>query len=127
MCRYAFAPYRTHYACLADRRTAKHPVGAAPRCPDCGQLMLLLGRDFHAPRRDDRRQWRKIEMIVAAGARAFDDRRRTDGPPFDSCGCSGPGPRPANLADAKTQLRRRRADRRAPAHKPRVRIARSRA
>ncbi|WP_431881727.1 hypothetical protein [Micromonospora chalcea] len=118
------APYKTHYACLADRRSFKHPVGAAPRCPDCGQLMVEMGRDFHAPRRADRRQWRKIELIVVAGRRAFDGRYRADGPPFDGCGCGGPGPRPATLAAAKTALRLRRGDRRAPAVKPRVHLQR---
>lgn len=111
MCRYAFSGYRTHFACLDDRRAAKHPAGAAPRCPDCGQPMVELGRDFHAPRRADRRQWRKVAMLVRAGVRAVDPLRR-GGPLFDSCGCTGPGPRPAGLADAKTLLRQRRSDRR---------------
>ncbi|MFI7608729.1 hypothetical protein ACIBTV_26775 [Micromonospora sp. NPDC049366] len=124
MCRYAFARYKTHFACLADRRTAKHPPGAAPRCPDCREPMVDLGRDFHAPRRADGRQWRKLALLVAAGRRAVDGRYRADGPLFDSCGCAGPGPRPTTLADAKTLLRRRRADRRAPAVKARTRIAR---
>lgn len=125
MCRYSmFSSVRTHFACVADRRCAKHPIWAAPRCPDCGQLMVQMGRDFHAPRRDNRRQWRKLELLVAAGLRAVDPRYRTDGPLFDSCGCGGPGPRPRTLADATTLLRRRRADRRAPAVKARTRIAR---
>lgn len=116
MCRYSmFSSTKTHFACVAHRRTAKHPVGAAPRCPDCGELMIVLGRDFHAPRREDRRQWRKIAMLVQAGVRAFDPRWREDGPLFDSCGCGGPGWRPATLSDAKSHLRRRRSDCRAPA------------
>lgn len=116
MCRYSmFSSIKTHFACVAHRRTAKHPIDATPRCQDCGELMIVLGRDFHAPRRDNRRQWRKIEMLVQAGVRAFDPRWREGGSLFDSCGCGGPGWRPVTLSDAKSHLHRRRADRRAPA------------
>ena len=116
MCRYSmFSRIRTHFACVACRRSAKHPQNAAPRCPDCRQPMVELGRDFHAPRRGNLAQWRKIALLVAAGRRAVDPRYRQDGPLFDSCGCGGPGPRPATLSDAKTLLRRRRSDHRAPA------------
>lgn len=58
--------------------------------------MVDLGRDFHAPRRADDRQWRKVALLVGAGVT------------FDSCGCTGPGPRPRTLADARSQLGPRR-------------------
>lgn len=69
-----------------------------PDCPRCGDLMVDLGRDFHAPRRRNVGQWRKVELLVARNVR------------FDSCGCTGPGARPRTLADAKTEfgLRRRK-------------------
>jgi hypothetical protein len=50
--------------------------------------MADLGKDFKAPRRRNAAQWRKIEILVAAGIT------------FDSCGCSGPGPRPDTWREA---------------------------
>lgn len=91
--------------------------------------MVDLGRDFHAPRHADVREWRKVALLVdacaVAGARAVDPLARK-WRLFDSCGCNGPGPRPRTLADAQTQLGRRRSDRRAPAVKRYVRIGRGR-
>jgi hypothetical protein len=102
MCRYSMHPSKTHFACLPCRFTAKH-WGAYWRepnvhCPHCGGLMIDLGHDFKAPRRGNECQWRKVDMLVAAGIT------------FDSCGCNGPGPRPKTLSDAKSQLHRRRSD-----------------
>lgn len=71
--------------------------------------MRDVGKDFHAPRRADRAQWRKVGLLVDEGLL------------FDSCGCSGPGSRPRTLADAKTQLGRRRVHRRHHAPRPRHR------
>lgn len=101
MCRYALHPVKTHYACLPCQFTAKHPGrnDPAPACPRCGQHMVDVGRDFKAPRRANAGQWRKVRMLTAAGIS------------FDSCGCTGPGPRPRTLAEAKTQLRHRRTHR----------------
>jgi len=110
MCRYArFGhPYRTHWACVADRRTFK-ATWPAPICPDCRTPMIDMGRDFHAPRRHDLAQWRKLAILVEQGLL------------FHSCGCTGPGLRPRTLADAKSQFGRRRADRRTYAGRPRYR------
>lgn len=41
MCRYAFNPYRAHYACCTCRKT------------------------FKAPRQQDTEQWRKVEYLAA--------------------------------------------------------------
>jgi hypothetical protein len=103
MCRYALHPVKTHYACLPCRYTGKldQRQAEAPRCPRCREPMVNLGKDFKAPRRAAETQWRKVEMLVAAGIT------------FDSCGCNGPGPRPRTLSDAKTQLRCRRTHRKA--------------
>jgi hypothetical protein len=51
--------------------------------------MIDLGRDFAAPRQNAVRQWRKLEILVAAGWR------------FESCGCRGPGLRPQTLGQAR--------------------------
>jgi hypothetical protein len=102
MCRYAGphgCEYKTHYACLACRYTAKHhwtSKDAGPHCPHCRARMDHLGMDFKAPRRRNSNQWRKVAMLIEAGIR------------FHSCGCHGPGARPRTLSDAKSQLGRRR-------------------
>ncbi len=109
MCRYdMFSPYKTHWVCTADRRCFK-ALWQAPICPDCSTLMVDVGRDFHAPRRGNLPQWRKVEILV--------QERRL----FDSCGCCGPGPRPRTLADAKSQFGRRRSAQRRYAVRPRDR------
>lgn len=99
MCRYAMHPTKTHYACLPCRHTAKFPRGTSARCPRCRAPMIDLGHDFKAPRRTNLAQWEKVRLLAAAGIT------------FHSCGCTGPGPRPLTLTDAKTLLRLRRADR----------------
>lgn len=101
MCRYGMSTYKTHFACLPCRYSAKHPPrytadAPLPACPHCREPMVDLGRDFHAPRRTDVRQWRKVAMLVRAGIR------------FDSCGCTGPGPRPATVGEARRQMGMRR-------------------
>lgn len=98
MCRYILHPVKTHFACLPCRYTAKHPPWTEPACPRCRTTMIDLGRDFKAPRRGNTLQWRKIATLAAAGIT------------FDSCGCTGPGPRPRTLADTKSQLGQRRSD-----------------
>lgn len=108
MCRYAYAgPYKDRYACFACRKAFKrrkasdlaahmrptHGVAeaVAVRCPDCGGRMHDMGMDFAAPRRDDVRQWRKVEVLFAHGVT------------FHSCGC-GPGLRPVALREVGTFL-----------------------
>jgi hypothetical protein len=62
--------------------------------------MIDLGRDFKAPRRADKNQWRKVELLAKNGIT------------FESC---GPGYRPRTLAEAKMDLAEgRRAGRRRP-------------
>jgi predicted RNA-binding Zn-ribbon protein involved in translation (DUF1610 family) len=112
MCRYGFGSVKTHRVCLPCRRSLKQSTGSTAPCPECGGELVNMGRDFKAPRRSNARQWRKLELLVAAGRRAVDPRYRTDGPLFDSCGCTGPGPRPRTLADAKSLLGVRRSRRR---------------
>lgn len=97
MCRYTEHEYKTHWACLPCRFTAKHPggwphpvpAGEGPRCPHCGEAMIDMGKDFQPPRKGEEKQWRKVELLVAQGYR------------FHSCGCDGPGYRASTLAGAK--------------------------
>jgi len=95
MCRYSDQIYKTSWVCLKHRHVAQYVRSSAnekPLCPTCRQVMIDMGRDFAAPRKESDNQWRKLELLVAAGVR------------FDSCGCSGPGPRPHTLAQAKQSV-----------------------
>lgn len=105
MCRYAMAPYKTHFVCLPCRKVWKgggsvtgERIPPSKHCPHCGAEGIDMGMDFHTPRRGDDRQWRKVELMVERGVR------------FQGCGCRGPGGQPDTLSDAKSKygLRRKR-------------------
>jgi hypothetical protein len=84
MCRYAFHPYKQHYACFTCRRASK-PVAvghAMKRCPNCGGEIHGMGLDFKAPKQSDKAAWKAAEIL------------HTGGIDYHSCGCSGPGYRP---------------------------------
>ena len=57
--------------------------------------MNNMGLDFRAPRQTDIEQWRKVEILSENGIN------------FGSCGCGGPGPRPARLREVPVFLRER--------------------
>lgn len=91
MCRYAFQPYKPHYACFSCRKSFKRRLrtpgtGHLPerpaRCPQCGLLMANMGMDFAPPKKTDIKAWKTLESLYAVGVT------------FHSCGCSGPGWRP---------------------------------
>ncbi|MMZ60643.1 hypothetical protein D1872_227510 [compost metagenome] len=107
MCRYAmYGPYKDIYACFACRKVYKQtssgemPAGTyellTHPCPQCSTPMKHMGHDFHAPKQTDVRQWRKVERLYEHGYA------------YHSCGCGGPGPRPAHLQDVDTFLKERR-------------------
>jgi len=97
MCRYSPDNPKNHYACLDCRITFKKHGGEYP-CPKCGKIMVALGRDFKAPRKQNKAQWDKVRKLFEAG---FD---------FDSCGCDGPGYRPKYRADVKRFLKESQED-----------------
>ncbi|MCC9604219.1 hypothetical protein LOC67_27005 [Stieleria sp. JC731] len=49
------------------------------KCPNCGNPMADLGRDWRPPRRADVKAWRALAGVYALGHA------------FHSCGCDGPG------------------------------------
>lgn len=72
----------TKFACLDCRRVFKRPVEdigkrSAPRpieirrCPGCGGDAYLMGSDFRAPPRDDRKAWDVVSVLVRAGLPYF--------------------------------------------------------
>jgi hypothetical protein len=74
------------------------PVQLAPgeqrvvKCPQCGEAMHSMGLDFKAPPQDDVKQWKKVEILFRHGFT------------FHSCGCCGPGLRPAELREVEAFL-----------------------
>jgi hypothetical protein len=109
MCRYAeYGPYKEHYACFTCRKMFRRPAACglvhrptegqevvAP-CPQCSEPMRNLGKDFKAPKRTDEGQWRKVALLFQHGYA------------YHSCGCSGPGWRPATLREAEVLIERLR-------------------
>ncbi len=98
MCRYAI-PYKEHYACFECRKSFKKPnYFDLPKqlrpesreelkyfCPQCRNEMYDMGMDFKAPKQSDIKQWKKVEILFQNGFT------------YHSCGCCGPGLRPAQL------------------------------
>lgn len=114
MCRYAQYVYKEHYACFRCRKMFRQPmrhemarpIGREEKrvvpCPQCRQAMTNLGKDFKAPRQTDIKQWQKVQELHANGYS------------FGSCGCGGPGPRPATLQQVEpflTEQQRLKAER----------------
>ena len=105
MCRYTNG-YKQHYACFRCRKMFRQPQpwnlarpvelsdGEAREvtCPQCGSLMHNMGLDFKAPRQTDVKQWQKVEVLFQHGFT------------FHSCGCCGPGLRPAELKEVEAFL-----------------------
>lgn len=94
MCRYGPpAHYKTSWVCVPCRHVAQYhrPQATAPRCPTCRGDLIDAGRDFAAPRKRDTAGWRAVEAVLASGRS------------YDSCGCSGPGYRPATAAQVRQE------------------------
>jgi hypothetical protein len=100
MCRYAFKPYSCRWACFSCRKAFKHhgagdeeafffghfPDDHEPRkCPECGGPTYDIGKDTRPPRKQNKKEWKKLELLHQQGFN------------FESCGCRGPGI-PKNLA-----------------------------
>lgn len=49
------------------------------KCPQCGNLMADMGKDFEAPKMDDVKSWVHIQRLYSVGIT------------YHSCGCTGPG------------------------------------
>lgn len=108
MCRYAMSVYKPHFACFGCRKSFKRRLllevdearkeSAAAKCPDCGELMANMGKDFEAPAKRDEQAWRHLRLLYSVGIA------------FHSCGCSGPGYVPANAQQLADHLAARHAD-----------------
>lgn len=100
MCRYAMCgPYKQKWACFQCRKSYKSHHGGFSRdfakCPQCQAPLGNMGLDFRAPRQTDTEDWRKVALLFENGIN------------FSSCGCSGPGLRPARLRNVPDFLEQR--------------------
>lgn len=101
MCRYAmYGPYKDIYACFKCRKvykqTSRYELEKAEiekrqyKCPQCSEIMKDMGHDFKAPKQNDYKQWLKVELLYNSGFT------------YHSCGCGGPGYRPAELSEVES-------------------------
>ncbi len=68
-------PYNIAFACLTCRKSFKREVNLANecptalQCPECGGLAHNFGRHFKAPKKNDLKQWQKVEFLFEHGFR----------------------------------------------------------
>lgn len=70
---------------------------SAHRCPECGEPMIDMGRDFKSPRQSDKKAWRILQGMFRVGHA------------FHTCGCDGPGYIPKNPSEYRQYLLERRS------------------
>jgi DNA-directed RNA polymerase subunit RPC12/RpoP len=61
--------YLMAHACFNCRKSFKLSCEKSHVCPECGELIRLMGRAFNAPKRNDDEQWRKVQKLYALGFR----------------------------------------------------------
>ncbi|MGB1295550.1 MAG: hypothetical protein ACPG6V_08720 [Flavobacteriales bacterium] len=107
MCRYAMVKYKEHYACFECQKTFKrkllsdvkegismHETENPAKCPECGDWMASMGKDFKSPKKTDSKAWKHLKSLYTVGIT------------FHSCGCSGPGKAPINTEDTITHFQK---------------------
>ncbi|WP_282935952.1 hypothetical protein [Paenibacillus sp. RC67] len=57
--------------------------------------MKNVGHDFKAPKQTDFKQWLKVELLYNSGFS------------YHSCGCGGPGYRPAKLSEVEEFIKKK--------------------
>ena len=129
MCRYGRSMYKDAYACFTCRKGFKRRLDkdllsakesrmlkearskaliwkkevtseeteAYPtvKCPECGKDMVNLGKDLRFPKKERIEQWEAIEYLANQHFSFF------------TCGCSGIGIIPQNLAQAQQLIKQR--------------------
>lgn len=69
------------YACFECRIAMKREQNADKLiCPNCGGTMYYMGWSFHAPKKRDTEQWKKVQWLFAEGFLFFGSGWRTDVP-----------------------------------------------
>lgn len=88
MCRYetgcGYDRYKKHYVCFSCRKMFRSFDRKTPSslksCPQCAGGVYSVGKDLKIPRRQNLKEWKKIEYLY-----------KVEGKRFGSCGCDGPG------------------------------------
>lgn len=92
-----FAPVLWPHACFACRKSWKLNEASTAKCPQCRSDLHWMGRGFKAPRRTDREQWVKVQMLWTAGFRF---------PSHTGWRTPEPEPYPERLREVKDYIRR---------------------
>jgi len=63
--------YLVAYACFSCCCSFKHAPSETQKavCPNCGETMVSMGRSFKAPRKNNTKQWKKVQRLWEAGYR----------------------------------------------------------
>jgi len=64
--------YLIPFACFVCRKSFKKPVPDGEyehSCSECDSPMYEMGRNFSAPKKEDHKQWRKVQLLYAHGFR----------------------------------------------------------
>uniref|UniRef100_UPI00402B6970 hypothetical protein n=1 Tax=Methylomonas sp. PHL2-19 TaxID=3438878 RepID=UPI00402B6970 len=60
--------YLFPFVCFKCRKSFRKPHSLDVRlCPQCSTPMTMLGRKFHAPKKTEAMQWKKIQLLAAHG------------------------------------------------------------
>jgi len=72
---FRYYSYARHLACFTCRKMFNHKAASfrdwsrKVDCPQCGTVLNDMGHDFKAPRKNDIKQWRKVELLFRRGYR----------------------------------------------------------
>lgn len=60
--------YLFPFVCFVCRKVFRKPYSLSVRlCPQCTAPMTMLGRKFHAPKKTDLHQWKKVQYLAERG------------------------------------------------------------
>ena len=67
--------YLIAHACFKCNKSFKLSVESGKTtpntCPDCSGKIYEMGRNFKAPKKTDKKQWKKVKLLYSAGFRFF--------------------------------------------------------
>ena len=62
-------PYLVAHVCFNCQKSLKLTPEHDHLCPECGGRVYSMGRAFKTPKRSDKEQWCKVQMLYALGFR----------------------------------------------------------
>lgn len=67
--------YLVAHACFKCSKSFKLSIESGKTkkniCPDCSGKIYEMGRNFKAPKKTDKKQWKKVKLLYSAGFRFF--------------------------------------------------------